>query len=695
MMKIVNPAGIGLFAAAFMASAAFAETVTWVGGATENGSWNKASNWDKEKVPTTGDTVVFKDRVFLTDKIDLGSGLTISNTAAVKIFAAMKGKGNLVKMGAGTLSFAATTYGEFSGGVQVNEGKFAMWLTDKTKWGVALSGMDSKSLLGNGTITVSGSGVFHVYGDKGTFNNPVVISNHTASKALSVSGTETALIKWTGGVECDGDFSWDVESYKGQIYIGKISAPGKTVSLTSTQTEWYTVFLSDEVDANLVVDTAQLCVQLQGASRNPCNTLTVKSQRKFEMAGGAAWGGRLVIENTDTRVELLGNNNLLPTSFVSINDGGAANKKRLTIDKFNYTIRGFSYNGAIQTSGEVSAATVGAAVSGSQKMTIDSSIKMWTGGASGAWSDAANWETQEVPVSGDTAMIPSAVAFDAETIDIGENGLTVDCYGNVTGALILSGSGKFVKRGGKNWTTGGKYLLTGGVRIEEGRLVEMMRGDGLNGMTDGLGTGTIEITGSGCWNPQAYLATNTQPVVIFEHDSSTPIRTEGSFVNLGTVSADADFTIYSHYLSPCFLGEIAAPGKTVTYLTYNWNTEWQPFEAEFADVNANLVIDAQNKRNVRLTGTTDRRDCALTVNAGKVVCPSSQGWGAIALKKGTTVTVPEGVILRGEALDLGGTAVERGKYSARRLAEMGLDGYLLDEGRIQVGDPLGLVITIR
>lgn len=180
-----------------------------------------------------------------------------------------------------------------------------------------------------------------------------------------MSGTQTALVKWTGGVESDGDFSWDVESYKGQIYIGKISAPGKTVSLTSARQEWYTVFLNDEVDANLVVDTAQLCVQLQGVSRNPCNTLTVKSKRAFQMAGGAAWGGRLVIANAGVVAELLGNNNLFATSFVNLESGSVSNK-------YNYTIRGFAYLGAVQ--------------------------------ASGTWSDAANWETTEAPVGGDTAI---------------------------------------------------------------------------------------------------------------------------------------------------------------------------------------------------------------------------------------------------------------------------------------------------
>ena len=687
---------IALLAAASLASllSVHAKTVTWIGGATKSGNWNKSANWDAGAVPTTGDVAVFNDAVTLTDKVDLGAGLTISNTATVKIGTAMKGTGDLVKMGAGTINFAALTYGEFKGGVQVKEGQFTVLMSGKTGWEQPLDGKDSLTMLGAGTVTVSGTGVLRLYGTPGTFNNPVVIANHATGKALSIGGKSSP--KWTGSVTSDSDFSWDIEYYEGTITLGKISALGKTVSLTTSSSEWKTVFLNDEVDANLIVDTAQLCVQLKGVSRNPCNTLTFRSKRLLEMAGDAVWGGRLVIENTGAKVDLLGSGNLQPTSFVSIDDGGAGDKVRLNIDKYDYTIRGFAYNGAITANGDVSTANVGSAISGSKKMTVDSSIKMWTGGATGQWGAAANWETKEAPASGDTAIIPNDVAFAAETVDIGEGGLTADCYGAVAGPLILSGSGKFVKRGAKAWTTGGKYLLTGGVRIEEGRLVEKMRGEGgFNCMTDGLGAGTIEITGSGCWYPQAYFSTNTQPVVIFEHDETYPIRTEGSFVNLGTVTSDADFTIYSQHQSPCFLGEIVAPGKTVTYLTMDWNTDEAPFAAEFVDVNANLVVDASNKKIVRLSGATDRRDCGLTVNVGKVACPSSQGWGALTFAKNTSVEIPKGIVLRGESLALGGTSLVRGRYTSTKLARMGMDGYVDGEGKIQVGNLYGGVMSIR
>jgi len=686
---------IGLFAAAFLASlSVHAKTVTWIGSGPSN-RWNTASNWDLGVVPAAGDVAIFNDAVTLTDKVDLGAGLTISNTATVKIGTAMKGTGDLVKLGNGTINFAALTYGEFKGGVQVKEGLFTVLMSGKTGWGQALDGKDSQTMLGAGTVTVSGTGVLRLYGTPGTFNNPVVIANHATGKALSIGGKSSP--KWTGSVTSDSDFSWDIEWYEeGTITLGKISAPGKTVSLTTSSSEWKTVFLNDEVDANLIVDTAQLCVQLKGISRNPCNTLTLRSKRLLETASDAVWGGRLVIENTGAKVDLLGSGNLQPTSFVSIDDGGAGDKVRLNIDKFDYTIRGFAYNGAITASGDVSTENVGTAISGSKKMAVESSIKMWKGGATGTWSESTSWETKEAPVSGDTAIIPNAVTFAAETVDIGESGLTVDCYGAVSGPLILSGSGKFVKKGSANWTTGGKYLLTGGVRIEEGQLVEKMTGEGLNYMTDGLGTGTIEITGSGCWFPQAYCATNTQPVVIFEHDTTYPIRTSGSFVNLGTVTSDADFTIYSQWEWPCFKGAIRASGKTVTYLTSDWNKpEWTPFDAEFADVNANLVVNSPTKKVVRLSGMADRRDCGLTVSVGKVACPSSQGWGALTFAKNTSVEIPKGSVLRGESLVLGGTSLVRGRYTSTKLTRMGMDGYLDGDGKIQIGDLYGGVLSIR
>lgn len=181
---------IGLFAAASLVSLSVcAKTVTWIGGATETGSWTTASNWDTETVPTTGDTVVFNHKVTLTDKVNLGGGLTIRNAATVKIGVAMKGTGDLVKTGVGTLSFAATTYGEFKGNIQVKEGQFTVLMSGKTSWGYALSGTKSTSLLGTGTkITVSDSGILRVYGESLVLGGTSVARGRYSAGKLSRMG---------------------------------------------------------------------------------------------------------------------------------------------------------------------------------------------------------------------------------------------------------------------------------------------------------------------------------------------------------------------------------------------------------------------------------------------------------------------------------------------------------------------------
>lgn len=146
---------------------------------------------------------------------------------------------------------------------------------------------------------------------------------------------------------------------------------------------------------------------------------------------------------------------------------------------------------------------------------------------------------------------------------------------------------------------------------------------------------------------------------------------------------------------------LSVHAKTVTWvggatISGSWNKpEWTPFDAEFADVNANLVVNSPTKKVVRLSGVADRRDCGLTVNAGKVACPSSQGWGALAFAKNTSVEIPKGSVLRGESLALGGTSLVRGRYTSTKLARMGMDGYVDGEGKIQVGNLYGGVMSIR
>ena len=92
-MKMVHSVSCGLrilsAAVAFAGLSASAKTVTWIGGDTQTGKWNTPGNWDTGTVPTTGDTAVFTNEVKLTDVVQTGTGLTISNTKKVTIAASL------------------------------------------------------------------------------------------------------------------------------------------------------------------------------------------------------------------------------------------------------------------------------------------------------------------------------------------------------------------------------------------------------------------------------------------------------------------------------------------------------------------------------------------------------------------------------------------------------------------------------
>lgn len=228
--------------------------------------------------------------------------------------------------------------------------------------------------------------------------------------------------------------------------------------------------------------------------------------------------------------------------------------------------------------------------------------------------------------------------------------------------------------------------------IAAGQVYETMSGPGFNQMTDGLGSGTIEITGSGSLVLSCYESTNTQAIVVRNHDGSVaPIQASGSLVNLGTITGDADFTIRGDWGKPRFLGKVAtAPGKTITFTVPDWNSDGYKDDTEFADVDANLIFDAKNGKPIRLTGATVRPANALTVANGKMLVPVSQRWGDLTLAKGSSVEVDASVVLRCESLTVDQEVKAFGNYRRAKLP-----GYLSGLGRILVGNPLGVFFCIR
>lgn len=345
----------------------------------------------------------------------------------------------------------------------------------------------------------------------------------------------------------------------------------------------------------------------------------------------------------------------------------------------------------MQADGQYSKDNSGGKITNNGKITVDSGVKLWTGAGDKVWSNAANWDGA-VATTGDTVIFPFDTVFAAGETDIGADGMTFDCRGNVSGPLKLTGTGTLVKKGAGTYTTGAFNTVSGGLRIEQGVAKATMNGTGFNYGRDAFGSGTIEVTGSGSVYFNSYIATNTQPIVIHDHDGSVAaVQTSGPHANLGTITSDGDFTISSTWGTPIFLGKISAPGHTVSFPVPNWNTDYYPFnKTEFADVDANLVVDVNNKNSVRLTGSFERTANALTVLHGGVEAPANQRWGSISLADNATANVGKGVTLACESLTVAGVVKPDGVYRKAKLP-----GVLTGDGRLLVGDEPGLSIILR
>lgn len=670
-----------------MALPVCAKESKWIGPAT-GGSFLDAANWDNG-VPGSGDTAVFETAAEVlsstTAQIDIGDGgLTIKNDAAVTLGHRLKGKGTLVKKGSGDLTYKANNWDKvYSGGARIEEGSFVLVMKDVDAAKVSLSGK-STEIFSPGTITVTGSGIFRVHGYKysdtkyANVDSKIVVTQHDNGVAIESNDNTT----WNAAISGDCDFSFK-RAYNPMTFGGTVTAPGKTVTMTAVNWDspwcgWSAVF-----DCNLVIDENNKgTIQFQKRSPNPGNTMTVKT-KTLQIAGGSAgWSGMVVIDGG--KIATTGGANFGETTALTIKNGG-------TLDaQYDLKVRRLNVDGEEKPDGVYSKADV-TRITNNGKVTVNSGIKLWTGKGDKVWSNAANWDGA-VATTGNTIIFPTDTVFAAGEADIGASGMTFDCRGNVSGPLKLTGTGTLVKKGPGQYSTGAFNTVSGGLRIEEGVAMAKMKGEGFNTSKDAFGSGTIEITGKGAVYFSSYISTNTQAIVIHDHDGSVdPVQTSGSHINLGTITSDADFTISTTWGTPVYLGAISAPGHTVTYSTVNWNTEKWPYDMpEFSDLDANLTLKLANKQSVRLTGAFERKTNAINVIQGGVQATVNQRWGAITLADKTTASVNKDVCLACESLTVAGVAKPNGYYRKATLP-----GVVTGDGKLLVGPVPGMAIIIR
>ncbi len=676
-LKTAASAAIALAA---VAGTAQAKTTTWIAGDTTAGIWTDDANWDNS-APGSGDTAVVNNDVSATRTIAVGDGdmtVVVGEGKTLKVRACLSGSGTLVKQGGGTLSHESINWGNFTGDVRIEAGTFSLAMSGTSGWSESLNNKDSATVIGPGTITVTGTGVFSVNSYQSTVNSPIVVTGHSGGVAMTSNGAAN----WSSSITSDSDFTFK-GAWEAFTISGNISAPGRTVTFLGTtwETLWYNV--SGTVDANVVVDVKKNTLHLQGKSPNPAHTLTVASADHLQMSGSAQWGGTLVLDGA--KATLTGGPNLARTSAVAISNGGV-----MTINTADYTVRAFTCNGTMNTSGAFTSSNSGGTLAGAKTLTVDGSIKLWVGGATGAWTDAANWDAA-IPETGDTAIFARAVTLSSGDVDIGAQGIVLDCRANVDGHVRFTGSGPLVKKGAGTFTTGAKYGLTGGVRIEEGTLHETMNGTGFNYMADALGEGTITVTGTGKLDIGAYMSTNTQPIVVTAHDAGVPaIQNNGSLVCLGPVTADCDFTIRNEWDTPRFLGGISASGNTVTYFVPYWNNGWWYAESELADVDASLAVEIGIDRPLVISNAPGAGGNSLSVTKGTVKFLEDNTWESVSLASGAKADIAAGVTLDCATLTVSGVDKENGTYRAADLP-----GTVTGAGRIRVGGLAPFVLVVK
>ena len=675
-----------------LASSVFAKTTTWIGDDTDYGKeWGDVSCWDNG-VPGSGDVAVIQNTITPKGVPNLGGvTLVVGAGKTVTLGVCYSGNGTLVKQGDGILLHKADNGGNkswtggFNGDVRVEAGEFHLQLTDKSIWGASLSNQKSSYVLGPGRIIMTGTGKLKIASYNSIVDTPIDIVSHQGVAPLLSNGPVT----YASSITSDSDLMITSE-YLSFTMTGDIIAPGKTVTFdrgTSQSWDWQNNIVTGKINANVVVNynSGTSTFQFGGKSSNPLHTFVVTEARDFIMTDGAVWGGFLELTNEKSKAKLQGVSNLLYSSAVVISNGG-----RLTTDN-EYTVRSFACNDMIYTNGRFDAASLSGSFTGSGVLNVDGSVKLWIGGASGAWSDANNWDVA-LPETGDTVIFPTAVTLSSENVDIGTDGITLECIGDVGGAVRFTGSGQLVKRGDGTFTSGAKYGLTGGIKIESGVLVETMTGTGFSYMTDALGTGDIVITKKGQLVIHSYLATNTQPIIVREHDGSVAaIRNQGSTIFMGAVSADCDFKIENLWDSPLFLGGISAPGHTVTYYVPDWNSpEWWHARSELKDVNGNLCIQVGNGKGVVLSMDESEAGNRLTVANGTVIFNEDALFDSISMESGSKLAIAQDVTVSCNSFLLAGESLQNGFYRSMRLPDV-IDW----EGKLRVGGKIGFRLIMR
>jgi hypothetical protein len=293
---------------------------TWVGG--DKGSISDPANWDDNKAPKPGDSLMFRSSVELEEEeFDLGENdLTViaDRGCTLKCYVVFKGEGGIVEKGAGKFDYRKA--GAFSGDVHIRGGVFYPGMLT---WG--------PFYVGGEKVTINVYRKFGATLDLGKYctcfyNNINLIGcGDLTTRAIFVNDQSFVA----GTVTADGDFyvgSGGTEH--SHSFRGGIHAPGHTMRVApyftnkSETSNTNALEFRAEVDASILRDDGIGILKIMGSSPNPDNSFAM-TQGTNMLTETAYWGGtNIIVSGSETVLRLFAKTNLSENASISLNDGG-------------------------------------------------------------------------------------------------------------------------------------------------------------------------------------------------------------------------------------------------------------------------------------------------------------------------------------------------------------------------------------
>lgn len=671
------------------------QRIAWTGAAGDF-KWNNAVNWNPQLVPTTGDTAFFSsshtvsmdgnrpvEPVYLpegtlTIEVDYGD----ANNNGFHSYVAFSGPAKIVKTGSGSWISRKTC--AYTGGTEVENGTISL---------------GASHAFGSGDITIKAENGNKPY-FRGlpwgpTFTNKVVIVGDASSyTVLTISNS----LNVQGPIVSESDFTVST-SYGPLSLSGGVSAPGHTMTYNGAS--------SYQASSSLLSGTLDVALYVKGAYQRSFSCQGVGLDHALSFTAGTnvlnsafTWEGtNVVVSGAKTLVTLGGNANLSAEAELRVS-GGA----KIAFDGASFLCVKRLFDGSNEVAAGVYAASdlpnvFKAGTTG--KVYVGQTVCQWTGnGVSGEWSDPDNWTSKRVPQTGDVAYIASAVTLTNRAGAVSIDGdLVVENTMDVTWSVVLTGTGKLVKRGsGKFAILLTKLQHTGGVSIEQGVLQMDQK--------SALGTGPVWIVRTETVKPQFDLSkAGTSLVLTNDFYILGPKSTNWDIQNNndnqfnGKVVAEDDFwitTCWSNnkYNGTVFNATIDAPGHTAKFTNYGWYLNGKSNASiEFATANDwNFTLGA------KFEGTDP--DATLTTVAKTVFLDGAKWAGHLDVQTASgktpgTISIPAKAKIKVASLKVGGVVQPDGYYR-KTSAPIGATpgSTFVGDGVLQVGNP-GLVLVVR